>query len=316
MDKTYDVIVVGAGPTGMTSAMFAGRANLKTLLIERMLPGGQIATTSTVENYPGYPDGIEGPDLSDAMMEHAKQYGIENLSAEVLGIQLDGADRIVQTDEGDMRAKAVIITSGADHNRLGVPGEMQYMGKGVSNCAVCDGAFFADTPVAVVGGGDAALDEGLFLTRYASKVSVIHRRRQLRASKILQDRALAHPKMEFIWDTAVESIDGQNVVDHVKTRNLQTGAEGQLDVEGVFIYIGLSPNTDYSERAAAHRHRRPPHCKRPDGDRHPRYLRRRRHPAERRPPGGFRRGRRRYGRHVGSGVPQGTENYGVTTQGT
>ncbi len=245
MDKTYDVIVVGAGPTGMTSAMFTGRANLKTLLIERMLPGGQIATTSTVENYPGYPDGIEGPDLSDAMMEHAKQYGIENLSAEVLGIQLDGADRIVQTDEGDMRAKAVIITSGADHNRLGVPGEMQYMGKGVSNCAVCDGAFFADTPVAVVGGGDAALDEGLFLTRYASKVSVIHRRRQLRASKILQDRALAHPKMEFIWDTAVESIDGQNVVDHVKTRNLQTGAEGQLDVEGVFIYIGLSPNTDY-----------------------------------------------------------------------
>ena len=245
MDKTYDVIVVGAGPTGMTSAMFTGRANLKTLLIERMLPGGQIATTSTVENYPGYPDGIEGPDLSDAMMEHAKQYGIENLSAAVLGIQLDGADRIVQTDEGDMRAKAVIITSGADHNRLGVPGEMQYMGKGVSNCAVCDGAFFADTPVAVVGGGDAALDEGLFLTRYASKVSVIHRRRQLRASKILQDRALAHPKMEFIWDTAVESIDGQNVVDHVKTRNLQTGAEGQLDVEGVFIYIGLSPNTDY-----------------------------------------------------------------------
>ena len=245
MDKTYDVIVVGAGPTGMTSAMFTGRANLKTLLIERMLPGGQIATTSTVENYPGYPDGIEGPDLSDAMMEHAKQYGIENLSAEVLGMQLDGADRIVQTDEGDMRAKAVIITSGADHNRLGVPGEMQYMGKGVSNCAVCDGAFFADTPVAVVGGGDAALDEGLFLTRYASKVSVIHRRRQLRASKILQDRALAHPKMEFIWDTAVESIDGQNVVDHVKTRNLQTGAEGQLDVEGVSIYIGLSPNTDY-----------------------------------------------------------------------
>ena len=245
MDKTYDVIVVGAGPTGMTSAMFTGRANLKTLLIERMLPGGQIATTSTVENYPGYPDGIEGPDLSDAMMEHAKQYGIENLSAEVLGMQLDGADRIVQTDEGDMRAKAVIITSGADHNRLGVPGEMQYMGKGVSNCAVCDGAFFADTPVAVVGGGDAALDEGLFLTRYASKVSVIHRRRQLRASKILQDRALTHPKMEFIWDTAVESIDGQNVVDHVKTRNLQTGAEGQLDVEGVFIYIGLSPNTDY-----------------------------------------------------------------------
>ena len=245
MDKTYDVIVVGAGPTGMTSAMFTGRANLKTLLIERMLPGGQIATTSTVENYPGYPDGIEGPDLSDAMMEHAKQYGIENLSAEVLGMQLDGADRIVQTDEGDMRAKAVIITSGADHNRLGVPGEMQYMGKGVSNCAVCDGAFFADTPVAVVGGGDAALDEGLFLTRYASKVSVIHRRRQLRASKILQDRALAHPKMEFIWDTTVESIDGQNVVDHVKTRNLQTGAEGQLDVEGVFIYIGLSPNTDY-----------------------------------------------------------------------
>ena len=245
MDKQYDVIIIGAGPTGMTAGIYTARARLKTLLIERLTPGGQIFTTSTVENYPGFPDGIEGPDLSERMEAQGKKYGVIPLASEVHGIALDGDARIVQTDDGDFTAKALVITSGADHVRLGVPGEMEYMGKGVSNCAVCDAAFFADAPVAVVGGGDAALDEGLYLTRYASKVTVIHRREQLRAGKILQERAFADPKMAFLWDTVVESIQGNGVVNSVMLKNVKTGAPATLEVEGVFIYIGLAPNTDF-----------------------------------------------------------------------
>ena len=245
MDSTYDVVIIGAGPTGMAAGIYTGRARLKTLLLERLVPGGQIATTSTVENYPGFPDGVEGPDLSEAMVSHAKKYGVESLSTDVHGVRLEGDARIVETDDGDVAAKALIITSGADHNRLGVPGEMEFMGKGVSNCAVCDAAFFVDAPVAVVGGGDAALDEGLFLARYASKVSVIHRRDQLRGDKILQERAFANPKMEFIWDTVVDSIDGNGLVSGLSLKNVKTGAPWTLGLEGVFIYIGLSPNTDF-----------------------------------------------------------------------
>ena len=179
------------------------------------------------------------------MEAQGKKYGVTSLASEVHSIALDGDDRIVKTDDGDFTAKALIITSGADHSRLGVPGEMEYMGKGVSNCAVCDAAFFTDAPVAVVGGGDAALDEGLYLTRYASKVTVIHRRDQLRAGKILQERAFADPKMEFLWDTVVESIGGNGVVNSVRLKNVKTGAPSTLAAEGVFIYIGLAPNTDF-----------------------------------------------------------------------
>jgi len=245
MDSEYDLIVVGAGPTGMTSAMFAGRSNLKTLLIERMVPGGQIATTSTVENYPGFTDGIEGPDLSEAMLEHAKKWGAVTTFNEVTGIRVEGDYRVVETPDGDLRAKALIITSGADHRRLGVPGEMEFMGKGVSNCAVCDGAFFADSPVAVIGGGDGAIDEGLYLTRYASKVTVVHRRNELRASKILAERALANPVMDFAWNSVVQSINGDKVVESVTLKDTASGAISELPVEGVFIYVGLVPNTDY-----------------------------------------------------------------------
>lgn len=245
MDAQYDVIVVGAGPTGMTSAMFAARSGLRTLLVERMVPGGQIATTSTVENYPGFPDGIEGPDLSEAMLEHAKKWGAVTSFNEVSAVRVEGDERVVVTPDGDLRAKALIITSGADHRRLGVPGEMEFMGKGVSNCAVCDGAFFADAPVAVIGGGDGAIDEGLYLTRYASKVTVVHRRDELRASKILAERALAHPSMDFAWNSVVESINGDGVVNSITIKNVKTGEVSTLPVEGVFIYIGLVPNTDY-----------------------------------------------------------------------
>lgn len=245
MADIYDVAIIGAGPTGMTSAIYTGRSRLRTVLLERLIPGGQIATTSTVENYPGFPQGIEGPDLSERMAAQGKRYGVETLSTQVEGIRLEGDVKVVETLDGDISARALIITSGADHNRLGVPGEMEYMGKGVSNCAVCDGAFFADAPVAVVGGGDAAMDEGLFLTRYASKVTVIHRRDQLRASRILQERAFENPKMEFCWDTVVDEIKGDRIVDSVALHNIKSGEKGSLPVEGVFIYIGLSPNTDF-----------------------------------------------------------------------
>ena len=247
MDKQYDVVIVGAGPTGMTAAIYAGRSRLKTLLIERLTPGGQIATTSTVENYPGFPQGIEGPDLSEAMLAQAMKYDVEMAFTEVHGISLDGVDRTLHTDDGDVTSKVLIVTAGADHARLGVPGEMEYMGKGVSNCAVCDAAFFVDSPVAVVGGGDAALDEGLFLTRYASKVTVIHRRNELRAGKILQERAFANPKMEFQWDTVVERINGNGVVNSVSLKNAKAGSTSTLEVEGVFIYIGLTPNSNFLE---------------------------------------------------------------------
>lgn len=243
----YDIVIVGAGPAGLSAGLYAARARRKTILFERKVTGGQISTTSDVENYPGFPDGVNGFDLAQNMQRQAEKFGLEMGYAEVTDVvfRADGARHLVKTTEGDYLTKAVILTGGADHNKLGVPGEERLTGFGVSYCATCDAAFFKDMEVAVVGGGDAALDEGLFTTRYASKVSIIHRRDQLRASKILQERAFANPKVEFVWNTVVEEIEGENAVERLRLRNVKTGETSVLPVSAVFIFIGLTPNSDF-----------------------------------------------------------------------
>ena len=240
----YDIAIVGAGPAGLSAALYAARARRRTLIIERKVTGGQIALTAEVENYPGF-DNINGFDLAEKMHKQAEKYGAETAYADVTAVEQDGDMHVVRTSEGDYRAKAVIITGGADYNKLGVPGEERLTGYGVSYCATCDAAFFKDEVVAVVGGGDAAMDEGLFVARYASKVYIIHRRAELRASAILQERAFAEPKIEFIWNTVIEEIAGDAAVKRAKLKDVVTGERRDLDVAAVFVFIGLTPNTAY-----------------------------------------------------------------------
>lgn len=244
-DNEYDIVIAGAGPAGLAAGLYAARARRSTLLIERKVTGGQIALTGDVENYPGI-HSINGFDLAQAMHSQAEKHGMQTAFGEVTSIdQRPDGRHDVCTTEGNYIARAVIITGGADHNKLGVPGEERLTGFGVSYCATCDAAFFRDQTVAVIGGGDAALDEGLFVTRYAKKVYVIHRRDLLRASAILQERAFANEKMEFVWNTVVEEITGEQTVTGLRLRNVISGEQSQLDVTGVFVFIGLSPNTDY-----------------------------------------------------------------------
>ncbi len=243
-ETPYDIIIIGAGPAGLAAGLYAARARRSTVLFERKVTGGQIALTADVENYPGF-DNINGFDLADAMHKQAEKYGMQTVFADVTAVDQDGAMHIVRTAEGDYRAKAVVVTGGADYNKLGVPGEERLTGFGVSYCATCDGAFFRDKPVAVVGGGDAAMDEGLFLTRFVSKATVLHRRDKLRASAILQERAFANPKIAFSWNTVVDEILGDDHVTGVRVRDVVTGETSTLDVAAVFVFIGLTPNTDY-----------------------------------------------------------------------
>jgi thioredoxin reductase (NADPH) len=241
----YDIVIVGAGPAGLAAGLYAARARRRTLLIERKVTGGQIALTADVENYPGF-DCINGFELATAMHAQASKYGMETVYADVTSID-DGEDgrHTLRTSEGDYVASAVILTGGADYNRLGVPGEERLTGFGVSYCATCDAAFFRDQDVAVIGGGDSAMEEGLFVTRYARKATVIHRRDALRASAILRERAFANPKIAFAWNSVVEEILGEKAVSGVRVRNVVTGEVSTLDVTGVFIFIGLTPNTAY-----------------------------------------------------------------------
>lgn len=245
MDRAYDVIIIGGGPAGLSAGLYAARARLSTLLIEKGILGGQIANVEHVENYPGFPEGISGFQLGQAMHQQATKYGLETVAAEVTAIELAEKGKVVKTTEGEYLAKVLIMATGAEPNRLGVPGEERLLGHGVSYCATCDGPLFRDKVVAVIGGGDSAVEEGLILTRFASKVILIHRRDQLRASKLHQQRAFANQKMEFLWDTVVEEIIGDDKVKGLSLRNVKTGERSTLEVSGVFIYVGLHPNTEF-----------------------------------------------------------------------
>ena len=245
MDKTHQLIIVGGGPAGLSAGLYASRSKLDILLIEKAVLGGQILNAEMVENYPGFPQGISGSELGALIAQQATKYGLLTIVAEVQGIEIRGGEKIVSTSEGQFKAKAVIIAGGSEYSKLGVPGEEEFTGKGVSYCAMCDGAFFRDQVVAVVGGGNVALNDALFLTGFASKVIVIHRRDQLRATKILHDRAFANPKIKFLWDTVVESITGDKLVKEIRLRNVKTGKGSSLEVSGVFVAVGLRPNTGY-----------------------------------------------------------------------
>jgi len=244
-DKNYDVVIIGGGPAGLSAGIYASRARLVSLLIERGVVGGQILNAERVENYPGFPEGISGFDLAQFMHQQATGFGLETVTDEVIGIEITEQQKVVRTSKGSYVTKAVIIASGSERQKLGVPGEAEFTGKGVSYCATCDAAFFREKTVAVVGGGNAAITEALELTKFASKVIVVHRRNQLRATKILQERAFAETKIEFLWDSVVEEIVGETFVNRIRVRNVTNGQESSLEVSGVFISVGFKPNTDY-----------------------------------------------------------------------
>jgi thioredoxin reductase (NADPH) len=245
MSKEYDIIIIGGGPAGLSAGIYASRARLRTLLIEKGMFGGLIANAELVENYPGFPEGISGFDIGERMSLQASKFGLETLSAEVISVDLLKDIKGINTTEGDFSARAVIIASGAERKRLGVPGEDIFINRGVSYCATCDGALFRDRVVAVVGGGDSAVEEALFLTRFASKVIIIHRRNQLRASKMAQERALSNKKIDPMWDTVVEEIKGDSKVSELVVRNVKSGATAQIVADGVFVYVGQNPNTGF-----------------------------------------------------------------------
>ncbi len=243
--KKYDIVIIGGGPAGLSAGIYTARARLSSLLIERGAVGGQIINTEWVENYPGFTESISGIALTEAMHKQATKFGLETLITEVTGLKITGKRKVVQTSQSNFNAGAVIIAGGSERQKLGVPGEAEYTGKGVSYCATCDGPFFRDKPVVVVGGGNAAVTEAIELTKFASKITVIHRRNELRATKIVQEKAFAEKKIEFLWDSVVEEISGDTFVEKIKVRNVKTGKTSALKVEGVFVSVGSKPLTDY-----------------------------------------------------------------------
>ena len=240
-EKIYDVIIAGAGPGGMTAAVYTSRANLSTLMIERGIPGGQMANTEEVENYPGY-EHILGPDLSTKMFDHAKKFGAEYAYGDIKEVIVGKEYKTVVAGSKEYKARAVIITTGAEYKKIGVPGEKELGGRGVSYCAVCDGAFFKEKNLFVIGGGDSAVEEGVYLTRFAKKVTIVHRRDELRAQKILQQRAFDNEKVDFIWNHTLKQINEKDgKVGSVTLVSTKDGAEQELPADGVFIYVGMIP---------------------------------------------------------------------------
>ena len=240
----YDLVIIGAGPAGLTAGLYAARARMNVLLIEKAVPGGQILVTDWIENYPGFPEGISGYDLAEKIKEQALTLGLNIETAEVQGLDLSGTIKEVIFKEKRIKTKSLIIASGASPKKPGI-GEEKFMGKGVSFCATCDGPFFRDKVVVAVGGGDTAIQESIFLTKFAKKVYVVHRRDELRATKILQERAFANDKIEFLWDSVVTGMDGFFGVEKVHVKNLKTGNESEIEANGCFIWIGILPNTEF-----------------------------------------------------------------------
>lgn len=242
----YDMIIIGGGPAGLTAGLYAGRGRFKTLLLEKLITGGQVMTTEWVDNYPGFPEGVAGYELSDRMRQQAERFGTEIRSAEVAALKPGQPyHTIVLSDGSEIVGRAIIIASGAQPRRLGVPGEKELTGKGVSYCATCDGALYRDETIAVVGGGDTALQDSVFLTRFATKVHLIHRRDAFRGAKIYQEKVLANEKIEIHWNTVVTEILGQQAVEAVQLRNVATGTEERLPVSGIFIFVGIEPITGW-----------------------------------------------------------------------
>ena len=244
----YDLLIIGAGPAGLTAGLYAARARMNVLLIEKAFPGGQILVTDWIENYPGFPEGISGFDLSEKIKEQALSLGLTIETAEVQGLDLSGKSKEVILKEKRIKTKSLIIASGASPRKPGV-GEDKFMGKGISFCATCDGPFFRDKVVVAVGGGDTAVQESIFLTRFAKKVYLVHRRDELRATKILQERAFSNDKIEFLWDSVVTGMDGFFSVEKVNVKNLKTGNESEIEANGCFIWIGILPNTEFIKNA-------------------------------------------------------------------
>lgn len=243
MTKKYDVIVIGAGPGGLTAALYASRANLSVLILDRGLYGGQMNNTDAIDNYPGFSE-VKGPELGEKMYNSTMKFGAEFEYGDVQSVTLEGNEKIVKTDTAEYSTQALVIATGADHRHLNVPGEEEYSGKGVSYCAVCDAAFFKNEDIAVIGGGDSAIEEGIYLAQSAKSVTVIHRRDQLRAQPTLQKRAFTNDKIKFIWNGITESIDGDgNRVTGITYRDKVSGEEKKLATHGVFIYVGVIPQT-------------------------------------------------------------------------
>jgi len=240
----YDLVIIGAGPGGLTAGLYAARARMNVLLIEKAAPGGQVLVTDWIENYPGFPEGISGFDLAEKIKDQALTLGLDIETAEVQGLDLSGKIKEVILKEKRIQTKSVIIASGASPKKLGV-GEDKFMGKGVSFCGTCDGPFFKDKVVVAVGGGDTAIQESIFLTRFAKKVYIVHRRDELRATKILQERAFANDKIEFLWDSVVTGMDGFFGVEKIHLKNLKTGDASEIEANGCFIWIGILPNTEF-----------------------------------------------------------------------
>jgi len=241
------VIIIGAGPAGLSAAIYSARGGLKTAIFEKALVGGQINVTDEVENYPGFEEPLSGFELTNKMRLQAERFGTFFIDEEITALGMEGLCKVIETSEGKYRAKSVIICTGAHPRRLNVPGEERFTGRGVSYCATCDGALYRDKVVAVIGGGDSAIEEGIFLSRFARKVIVIHRRDELRAQKIIQERAFKNPKMEFVWNSVVQEIHGEQKVEKLEVVNRNTKELSMIPVDGVFIYVGILPNNELLE---------------------------------------------------------------------